>query len=306
MPDALASWCVAVTVPRAHVDVCVDALLEDVGAVSSFGEEDDPAWLIEGFAAAKPDRVALQVKLGLLAGALGFPEPVVTVTPVPATDWLAASFAAFPPLTVGLFRIQGSHITDPPPPGRLTLRVDAATAFGSGEHPTTEGCLIAIDRLAKRVRRGGFWPARMLDMGAGTGILAMAAALRLPGGVRVLACDLDAESARVARVNARVNRLAGRVTVRAGDGYRPAAVAKAGPYGLIVSNILAGPLSAMAPALARHLAPGGHAILSGLLEHQERQVLAAHRAQGLHLTGRVVRGRWPTLVLKKTTRHGQN
>ncbi len=174
--------------------------------------------------------------------------------------------------------------------------IDAATAFGTGEHPSTRGCLIALAELARRQ------PIRApLDIGAGTGILSLAAAKLLRR--RVLASDVDPGSVAVARHNAARNGVAGLVRVSRASGYRGQALRRRG-YDLILANILARPLAVMAAGLARHLAPGGHAVLSGLLRRQEPIVLAPHRGLGLALEQRIVIDGWSTLVLRAGTRPG--
>jgi ribosomal protein L11 methyltransferase len=292
VPDeAAATWRVALqTSPTASaaIEGALDAFCD---AVSVFEIEEGRLWSVEGVARRRPDEAAVTAAVALAAVSAGEAPPDLTIERVPATDWLAATYTAFPPFAVGPFVIHGSHVADAVPPGKLGLLIDAATAFGSGEHPTTEGCLLAIDRLARSGRR----PRRVLDMGCGTGILAFAAAKAF--GAPVLACDIDPESVRVTRVNARMNRLSRRVRALVSDGYRRREVADGGPYDLILANILARPLAAMAADLKRNLAPGGVAILAGLLARQERQVLAAHHLQGLRLVHRIpVRG-WPTLIV---------
>jgi ribosomal protein L11 methyltransferase len=198
----------------------------------------------------------------------------------------------FPPLTIGRFYVYGGHVSAAPPIGAWPVRVEAGMAFGSGEHATTSGCLRAMTRLARRRRF-----SRVLDMGCGSGILAIGAA-RAWRRAHILAVDIDPVSARIAADNVRINR-ALHVRARASDGYAPAFIRHGGNYDLILSNILARPLVKFAPQLARHLAPGGIAVLSGLLTSQERMVLAAHRAQGLRLRQRLVQQGWSTLVLVK-------
>jgi ribosomal protein L11 methyltransferase len=186
--------------------------------------------------------------------------------------------------------IRPTHRPDSPLFGRVVLRLDAGLAFGSGEHGSTRGCLLALEGVLHRR------PRRCLDLGTGSGVLAMAAAklLRAP----VLATDLEPWSVRVAAENARMNGLARRVRVRAADGWRHR-ILRGRHFDLVFANILARPLCAMARALAAHLAPGGTAILAGLLDSQAPMVLAAHRRQGLKLVRRIAVGRWTTLVLRK-------
>lgn len=290
-PEDRAVWAVRLTAPAA-LTPAIERVFEDRFVSLSVFEADAAGSIaVEACATEMPDRAMLEAALAIAAKAAGLAPPPLQVEKLPSTDWLAASYAAFPALTIGRFFIHGSHDPGPAPAGKIGLCIDAATAFGSGEHPTTEGCLIAIDRLAKRLR-----PARLLDMGCGTGILAFAMARRF--GRPVVAADIDAESVRVARVNTRVNRLARRVRTILSAGYDNPAVAAGGPYDLIVANILARPLCRMAGDLTRHLAPGGTAVLSGLLDRQEAQVLSAHRAVGLHLAARIKVGVWPTLILR--------
>jgi ribosomal protein L11 methyltransferase len=293
MSPASDLWRIALTVPQAHVAVFADAVGDFAAAVSTFEQEEDgDAWLIEATSQGEPDRARLAARIAVLAAALGLEEPALEVEQLPGLDWLTRSYQSFPPIRAGRFFIYGSHYEGEVPPGAVGLLVDAATAFGSGEHATTRGCLLALDLLARRapVRRA-------LDMGCGSGILAMGIAKmwRRP----VLGVDIDDESVRVARLNARRNRVAALVRSEAGNGYSVPEVAKSGPYDLIAANILARPLARMAPDLKRNLAPGGHAVLSGLLIRQENRVLSAHRRQGLHLVRRFRLGDWSTLVLRR-------
>ena len=292
---APAAWRVAVTVPAAAAEPFERMLAADAPAVSVFGADDEPLRQVEGFAVAKPDATALALRVAVLARALDIAEPPLTVERIPPTDWLAATRRAFPPIRIGRFFVHGSHVEGGVPAGAVALRIDASTAFGSGDHPTTAGCLTALERLAKRRRI-----RRALDMGCGTGILAIAIAKawRVP----VVAADIDPEAVRVAQANARANRIAGLVAAAPSDGYAGTAVRAGAPYDLIVANILAGPLARMAKDLAADLASGGTAVLSGLLARQEAQVLAAHRTQGLALQGRVALDGWSTLVLAKRPR----
>lgn len=284
------SWRVSMQVPAAQADPFADAIGDGADAVSLHGDPDAGVYELALHFRRQPDPAELAARVALLSAAFGLAVPETTIEAVPATDWLAATQAAFPPLSLGRFWIHGSHVTEPRPVGRLPLQIDATTAFGTGEHPTTEGCLRALAGVAKHGA-----PRRVLDMGCGTGILALAAArlLRRP----VLAVDLDHEAVRVARINTRVNGLSRSIRIRQGDGFRVSP--RSARYDLILANILARPLAEMAPSLADHLAPGGHAILSGLLTRQAAQVSAAYRRQGLVLCRRYVVGDWPTLVVRR-------
>jgi ribosomal protein L11 methyltransferase len=257
------------------------------GAVSAF-EAADGGWRVEGFATAAPERALIEANLALAWTGRGDLPPDLVIERVPPRDWLAENQASFPPLRAGRYFIRGSHHRGPAPAGAIALVIDAATAFGSGEHATTRGCLLALDALARRRRF-----ARVLDMGTGTGILAMAAAKTWRR--RVTARDIDAEAVRVAARNAAVNGVGALIDLRRSAGYR--GLGRAGRFDLVFANILARPLMLMAGDLARALAPGGVAVLSGLLARQERAILAAHRARGLRLLRRFPLSGWHTLLL---------
>ena len=290
-------WRASFFVPAPLADAFADALAEDFQAISIIHADGDGAVrsadaAIEAYGRACPDEAGLSVRLAILAASFGIGEPQLSVERLPPTDWVAATYAALAPMRIGRWYIRGSHHEGHPPAGSLELKIDAATAFGTGDHPTTAGCLLALERLAKRRRFH-----RVLDMGCGTGILAFAAA-RLWRSATVLAADIDPEAVRVARINARVNRLHRGVTAVRTDGYC-GPVTRAAPFDLVVANILARPLSAMAPDLARHLAPGGVAVLSGLLTAQARPVIAAHRRCGLVLRDAIRINGWTTLVMMR-------
>ncbi len=286
-------WRLAVTVPdEAAADAAAAAIGEIAQAVTAFEAEPKGPWLVQGFVQGKPDTAGLEAALALAALVGGFEEPALELEALPDVDWLKLNQESFPPLRVGRYFVHGSHVGEKAPAGSISLHIDAATAFGTGEHATTYGCLAALDRLARRGRRG-----RVLDMGTGTGILGIAAAKtwRVP----VRSCDIDVNSVRVAGENIVINGVASLMRCVPSDGYAAALVRQGAPYDLIFANILARPLARMAPALSRHLAPGGIAILSGLLANQERYVDAAHRNAGLVFAGRIARNGWHTLLYRK-------
>jgi ribosomal protein L11 methyltransferase len=277
--------------------LAVAAALDDLaGAVSAFELRETecgrPAlWRVEAWPAMPLLDAALEIRLALLAAGAGGRLLEIREERLGERDWLAENRRAFPPLRVGRFFVHGSHWTGRAPPGAISLEIDAATAFGTGEHPSTAGVLLALDRLARRRRF-----RRPLDIGTGTGILAIAAAKSLHRPV--LASDIDRAAVRVARHHVRRNGLQAHIRVICAPGYRARAVRRT-RYDLILSNILARPLMLMARDLARALAPGGVAVLSGLLRRQERMVLAAHRMQLLAMRGRIDIEGWSTLILHR-------
>jgi ribosomal protein L11 methyltransferase len=282
-------WRVAVRVEGAEAAGALSDVFDELtGSVSAFEtREGKPAeWLVETYAATALVDAELDLRLTLAAMASGGKILDLIEMPVAERDWLAENRRAFPPQRIGRFFIHGSHWRETPPAGAVAVEIDAASAFGTGEHPSTRGCLIAIDRLARRQRF-----RRVRDIGAGSGILAIAAAklLRRP----VLASDIDPEAVRVARHHARRNGIADRVRVE-----RKAGASGRG-HDLVFANILARPLMLMARDLSRGVAPGGYAILSGLLTRQEAGVLAAYRAHRLTLDFRIVIDGWSILVLRK-------
>lgn len=283
---------VFVEVPEAALDPFEAAFSAACDTVGFFlADEDARTWRVEGVREAAAGDAPLLQALALAAAATGVDAPLQRA-PTEAEGWLARTAAAFPPQRVGRrFLLRGTHDRGPEPPGLVTLTLDAGLAFGSGEHGSTRGCLRALEGVAWRR------PRRILDLGTGSGILAMAAArlLRRP----VLATDIEPWSVRVAGQNAAANGVGGLVRPALADGWRQHVVRRAAPFDLVFANILARPLCRMARDLAVHLAPGGTAILSGLLRSQARAVLAAHRRHGLVLAGQVAEGQWATLVLRR-------
>lgn len=293
--------CLAVErLPDTAVPAFEAALAMVCATTGYFRDEATDTWRVEGVREAGRGEEALEGALALAAAVAGLdPAPSLLRTLVEAEGWLARTLEGFPEQPIGRrVLIRPTHLPDPPAHGRVVLRLDAGLAFGSGEHGSTQGCLLALEGVARRragrpPHRG---PRRVLDIGTGSGVLAMAAArlLRVP----VLATDIEPWSVRVAADNAAVNGLRHLVAARLADGWRHRML-RGAVFDLVFANILARPLCAMARDLAVHLAPGGTAILAGLLDSQARMVLAAHRRQGLRLERRVAVGRWTTLVLRK-------
>lgn len=266
---------VSVTVPEDALEAYEAALAVACGTVGFFLDEETGLWTLEGVKDRGAGEGDLAAALALAAALTGFaatPERALTE----ADGWLARTMESFPEQLVGRrFAVRGTHLTGAPTPGRLVVTLDAGIAFGSGEHGSTRGCLRALELVAHRR------PRRILDLGTGSGILAMAAAQLLHRPV--LATDIDPWSVRVTRENARRNGLSNRLRVLRADGWTSPVLEREAPYDLVFANILARPLTMMAKYLAQRLTRGGTAILAGLLTTQVRWVLAAHRAQGLVL-----------------------
>jgi ribosomal protein L11 methyltransferase len=280
--------------PEAAVPAFESAFLTTCPSVALFRDEATDTWRVEGVRAQGAGDEALAGALAIAALVAGIAPPLLQAAPVEAEGWLARTIQSFGEQPVGRrFLIRPTHLPAGPAQGRIVLTLDAGIAFGSGEHGSTRGCLIAFERVAqdKRPRR------RLLDLGTGSGILAMAAAKRWKRPV--LATDIEPWSVRVTQQNAMMNGIGKLVRARRADGWWDRHVRAGRPYDLVFANILARPLCQMARDLSVGLAPGGTAILAGLLGTQARLVLAAHRRRGLVLERRLPQGHWTTLVLRR-------
>ena len=247
-------------------------------------DEDHDVWRIDAFPTAEPERAAL-VDLLSGHGALR-----VTVEKLADADWLAMALSGLPPVRAGRFFVYGAHDRGLAPPSTVNLRIEAGAAFGTGHHGTTVGCLLAFDRLLKGERFD-----KVLDVGCGTGVLAIAAART--GSRLAVGTDIDRVSVRIANENATLNHARARFVHAAGlDHPRIRAGA---PYDLAFANILAPPLVALAQDIRDAVRPGGTVILSGLLRTQARRVLAAYLSRGFRIRRRLNRDAWTTLVLRR-------
>ena len=258
------------------------------GGVLLFEDPGEKTWTIEAIYAEAPHKD----DLATLAQDAGLSLRMLTVEALPEIDWVKKSLADLPPIRAGRFFVAGGHDMHKAPGGGIKLRIDAAQAFGTGSHPTTKGCLLALDALAKK---GHF--VRPLDLGTGSGILsfAMAKLWHVP----VLGTDIDPVAVETAGGYARMNEVQCLVRLITADCFHDREIRRRAPYDLIVANILAGPLVRLARPIARHLLPGGIVVLSGLLAHQEVYVRTAYRQHGLHLVSRRVIDGWATLTLTR-------
>jgi ribosomal protein L11 methyltransferase len=285
------AWLVRIATHKAEVPAFEAALLafDATATVASYCPDDDNApnqWLVEGYFSAP-----------LAAHSLSSLGASAEQEPVWPQDWLALSQQGLEPLQAGRIRVVTEQHQKQIRPGEVGLIIPAGCAFGTGHHHTTWGCLMLLDRLAKHWR-----PKQVLDVGTGTGILALAASALWP--CQVWATDIDPIAVDVARQNALRNGLAlgcarNQLRMLCAPGVRHRVLKAHAPYDLLIANILAQPLVAMAGSLAQSLAPRGYLILSGLLESQKQRVLGAYQARGLRLVGQMQRSEWPSLLLRR-------
>jgi ribosomal protein L11 methyltransferase len=274
---------------RRVVDLLNESLDDDQAAVTAY-ERGDGRWDVVVHFAEVPDQGSIRELVRLAAG-----DEIakhITFDTVEATDWVQASLEDLVPVHAGRFIVHGQHDRARVPPNKLGIEIEAALAFGTGHHGTTRGCLLLLDRVLRSRS-----PQRVLDLGTGTGVLAIAAAKALRR--RVLASDIDPVSAEVARDNARLNGVGNLVEAICGSGFSAPHFASRGPFDLVLANILANPLRQMATPMAAHLAPSASVILSGLLPHQAQGVIASYRGRGLVLRRHLLIDGWSSLLMQR-------
>ncbi|MBV8523487.1 MAG: 50S ribosomal protein L11 methyltransferase [Acetobacteraceae bacterium] len=279
-------------VPEIAVELFEAALSTACTSIGFFLDESTGRWRIEGVRQPGHNDAALGAGIAVAQAITGF-VPALNRVPIPAQGWLARTRNSFPEQLVGRrIAVRGTHIAKARAAGRVTVTLDAEIAFGSGEHGSTRGCLRALEKRIAARR-----PRRILDLGSGSGILAIAAAKLLRR--KVLAVDIDPRAVHVARRNAARNGVRGLMRVAVSDGWRSRTVRRGAPYDLVFANILARPLCTMAKQA--RIAPGGRLVLSGLLQTQARMVLAAYRPQGLYLEATIREGNWATLIVRRAS-----
>jgi ribosomal protein L11 methyltransferase len=274
---------------KSVVDALTEIFFEGQAAIAAF-ERPDGRWDVTVHFAEPPDQPLVRE---LVANAAGqdIAEGIVFDT-VEAKDWVKASLEDLVPVPAGRFIVHGQHDRERIAPNKIGIEIEAALAFGTGHHGTTRGCLLLLDHVLKACR-----PRRVLDLGTGTGVLAIAAAKALHE--KVLASDIDPPSVQVARENARLNVSGHLVQAIRATGFAAPQFAKAAPFDLVLANILANPLRQLAAPMARHLGPSALVILSGLLTHQAPAVIAAYRALGLVPVRHLRIEGWSSLLLRK-------
>ncbi|MGE5510979.1 MAG: 50S ribosomal protein L11 methyltransferase [Bacteroidota bacterium] len=269
------------------------ALLTDAvpagAAVSLFRDAAADGWRVEAYC----ETGDLPAVVGAISQAAPQEAARLSVEALPNANWVAISQAALAPVTAGTFLVHGSHDRAVAGGRRRAIEIDAGEAFGTAHHASTRGCLVALDRL---VRRHSF--GRALDLGCGSGILAIAAARLLPTAT-ILASDLDSRAVEVARANARLNRVAARIRFFTAAGLAHSALRAGRRLDLVLANILAEPLIELAPAMRAVVAHGGHVVLAGLLDEQSRAVGNAYVAAGFSQVSAVSLDGWSTLTLRR-------
>ena len=274
---------------RHVVDRLNESFFEGQAAIAAF-ERSDGRWDIVMHFAEAPDQASIRELVGIAAG--NDVARDIAFDAVEARDWVRASLDELIPVCAGRFVVHGHHDRSKIPPNKLGIEIEAALAFGTGHHGTTHGCLLLLDHVLKARA-----PKRVLDLGTGTGVLAIAAAKALQ--VKVLASDIDPSSVRVARDNARLNGGGSLVETICATGLSAPQFAHRGPFDLVLANILANPLRQMATPMAEHLTPSALVILSGLLPHQAVGVIAAYRARGLVLVRHLRIEGWSSLLMRR-------
>jgi ribosomal protein L11 methyltransferase len=273
---------------RRVVDLLTESFFEGQAAIAAF-ERPDGRWDITVHFAEAPDQASIRELVGIAAGDVAAQD--ITFDTVEAKDWVSATLEELVPVRAGRFVVHGRHDRARIPPNKLGVEIEAALAFGTGHHGTTRGCLMLLDEVLKAHR-----PRRVLDLGTGTGVLAIAAAKALR--IKVLASDIDPLAARTARDNAWLNGVGNGLETECAIGFSAPEFAARRPFDLVLANILANPLRQMATTMARHLAPSALVILSGLLPHQAQSVIAAYRARGLVLERHLQIEGWSSLLMR--------
>ncbi len=251
-------------------------------------EDDSGLWEVGAYFLEAPSEAVLELL------AMAFDAKPFALSELPEIDWVAKVRRELSPVEAGRFFVYGSHDADKVPADKIALQIEATVAFGTGHHGTTLGCLRAFDRLYGE----GFRPAKVADIGCGTAVLALAAASVLPDAL-VIASDIDEVAVDVAEANVAINHMEGRIETMEAAGFAHPRLAEAAPYDLVFANILKGPLVELAPDMAKHLAPNGLIILSGLLVVQAESITAAYVANGFTPEAREDLGEWSCLVMRR-------
>ena len=288
-------WQVSMNISAEHAFIFSEILEPFLDSTSIFELEVTRMWELNGFVNESPARKDIEEAIASLSLQLKISKPKIKFELVAEIDWVAKNRESFPIIRYGRFIIHGSHDRFLVPKHSFKIEIEAGRAFGSGTHGTTEGCLRALSFLKRFVA-----PKRILDMGCGSGILSIASARLWPRS-KVVALDLDPDAVLTTRENIKLNQVKRQIDCDRSNGYPKKSPNRKTKFDIIVANILAGPLFDMAYDSSRWVNKGGFVILSGLLIHQERYVLAAFRSCGLKLFKRQHISGWSTIILRKSS-----
>ncbi len=291
--ETASGFCLHLSGPLDRLSPMADRLADPESpyppALSLHETSDPDIWTLEAFFEKKPDMAETKRLLSAFS-----PLPAMKLTPLPERNWVSVVQSGLSPVYAGRFFIHGSHDRRRAHPASGHIEIDAGEAFGTAHHGTTKGCLLALDILFKKYPAGRF--RKVLDLGTGSGLLAIAAARLLHR--LVVASDIDPVSVRVATHNASLNRVAPMLKIVRANGLSHPLLRRNAPYDLLMANILAPPLLELAPDIRKSLAPGAMLVLSGLLQAQSRRIEARYYRQGFSLAKRLPLDEWMTLILK--------
>ncbi len=280
-------------IPYHYASTYAECLEPHLDSVSWSAREGVSIARVVGFSNQSPDKGTIKYIIFHISEVVGVRPPRINIERKPTRDWVQDNLKKFPPITVGRYFVRGVLSSERVPYGKIGLNIPASVAFGTGDHGSTKGCLVALNIIIQTSSRQHIRWA--LDMGCGSGILAIAIAKRLY--IPVVAVDNDPRSIQVSKKNTKNNGVSRYVRIVYGEGYNHPEVT-IHTYDLIVSNILAKPLTRMAKDLKRHLTPGGFVVLSGLLSRDVNRIVSVYIYQGLSVFSRIEVGEWQTLVLR--------
>lgn len=285
---------------RNIADIVAESFDPATTAAAAFAEKPDLAsfeskspWIVEAYFGAPPDEAKVRALIAVVAGEAA--ARAAAFSTIAVRDWVASSLAGLKPVRAGRFLIHGAHERASLPAGGIPIEIEAALAFGTGHHGSTQGCLLMLERAARQRR-----PRAILDLGTGSGILAIAAAKLFK--CAAYACDIDPICVAAALANAKRNGAARYVRPVLAKGAAHPRLRQGAPYGLVTANILARPLRDLAPAIARLTLPAADVILSGLIAGDVPSIISAYRLQGFSLARRIDIEGWATLLMRRSER----
>lgn len=305
-PTDIKTWKVSITTLKDFVPILEEVLygldFEHYPTVSSFEVIGDEAyWSLEGYFNNQPDSDILSSEIERSAKIFGIDAPKAVIELLDNKNWVAESQVLLKPISAGKFFLYGQHDFDKIPKDKISIHIEAGEAFGTGGHETTHGCLMLLSKLFDEIN-----PIDILDLGCGSGILAIAAAKLWD--TKIIASDIDPIATRTAKANIAQNDIlvldsdndTGKgIICLTSDGFNNPVMASHSPYDLIIANILAKPLQFLAGDITENLKENGTLILSGLLDTQEKDVLTAYKTKGWELHDRQIINEWHSLLLRK-------